>query len=99
MSCEKVITAFTLKWLDKYLERHAKAEDDVAEVLGKLVAALGDRLYLSVTLATDRLLAFKAYANINTAGKPLTAADVLRAYLVQDLGKDRVQLARPLLQW
>lgn len=74
-----------MTWLEEYLDKRAKAREHVVKTFEDLLDGLRQRLYLSVTLVFDRRLALKAYANINSAGKPLAAPDVLKAYLVQDL--------------
>ena len=74
-----------LSWVDEHLEKRTTAGVKIAKAFENLLDAIGNRMYLSVTLATDKKIAFKAYANINSAGKPLTSADVLKAYLVQDI--------------
>jgi hypothetical protein len=94
---ETIIADVIMTWLEKYLRGRALAREGVVKTFKKLLHVLDNRMYISVTLAiNNRGMGIKAYANINSAGKPLTATDVLKAYLVQNKceRKDAVKLIK-----
>ena len=64
------------KWLDEYLG------DNAFKLLGKLAEFIIDRLYFAVFTHPDDESAYTIFEVINTRGKVLTTADLLKNYIL-----------------
>lgn len=74
-----------------YLLRHLKLDlaREPFKRLGRWTKFLTDRLYFAVFVHPDSSSAYQVYEVINTRGKELTTADLLKNYVLSETSKDR----------